>query len=80
MNLFNMPAYIRSCISLSQFLTRLKSHHFHYLFPSFSVIASHIVHIHVPCFCLSLHFPFYFYLVCLRFYLCLTLGAPELRW
>jgi len=42
----NLPAHIRSCTSLSQFLSKLKSHlfNFHHLFPS-SVISSHIVHI-----------------------------------
>jgi len=42
----SLPAHIRSCTSLSQFLSKLKVSPFHHLFPC-SVVSSHIVHI--PC-------------------------------
>ena len=53
----NLPAHIPSCTSLSQFLSKLKSHLFITSFPS-SAVSSHIVHI--PCSGLILFFLFIF--------------------
>jgi len=50
------------------------------IFPSFWVTASHIVQISCSSLTLYFYFYFYFYLLCLRFYLCLNVKRPELRW